>query len=158
MSARYSYDRSKQADSRIHESMTYREQLDWLQQNFTGMVGKGVYEYVTVLHKRIFRYDRWSGIPGFQSWDWGSPRGTPGSYSIRVWLKDSPTLPNDIAGNILITLKFDDGVKVEALQGRSPLISKDVGGGRSASSIALLVGEAWEKLLTGSVDYGDFSR
>lgn len=157
MSPRYSYDRSpKTANSEITKFTGYVEAMDWVQRNFTGLVGQGVYDYVETLHKRIGRQDRWSRIPGFTSWDWGSPRGQTGSYGIRVWLKDSPILPDDIDANIYVTLTFGDhSVRVDATQGRKPLYSKAVDGKHDPSSIALSIGAAWEKLLTGSVDYGD---
>lgn len=153
----YDYDRSVVASS--DNFAAYSDRLEALQMDFTGGVGSRVFEYINTLHGRLSKREPFSEISGFLSWDYGSPKDLDAaSWGIRVWQKDRSTYPGDLDPNIYISLEFkaDGKVEVVAEAGTKTLIDKTVSStASSASSIGMAIGEAWEKALTGSVDYGD---
>jgi hypothetical protein len=138
--------------------MSYEEALIKLRMTFVGETGAAVYEYIETLHKRLSSRPPWEDMSGFRSWDYGSPRpvGTTG-YMIRVWQKDASTYPGEIDPNIEINIHFMGAtVDVEAGPRGVPLFAKKVSLDITPSSLGLSIGAAWEKLITGSVDYGDY--
>jgi|SRR5688572_7103012 len=151
----YSYQRhARVASDERHTS--YAESVSKAQAAFTGAIAEGVYDYITTLHKRIGRRAPWEGIPGFQSWDYGSPRPLRTGYQIRVWQKDSSIYPRGIDPVIHIDVDFAKGVNIgAALRGVALFAKHYVSGDVTPSSVALQIGAAWENLLTGTVDYGD---
>jgi len=138
--------------------MTWVTALDQLASHFTGGVGKRLYEYVNTLHGRLENDERFQNIPGFTSWDYGNVGLKGRAWQIRVWQKSSSQYPDvEIDPNLLVSIEFD-GVKVKAalLMGTRKIFEETFSRGDvSSSGIAMSMGEAWEKLLTGSVDYGD---
>jgi len=148
----YSYDR--RADSNFG---SYESRLEALQATFTGEVGAKVFEYIDTLHHRIVTQAAYEGISGFLSWDYGGAKQLgPNKWQAHVWQKDISTYPGDLEPNLFIVLEFDTAkVDVEVKAGRDKLYSKTVTQtSSSSSSIGMAIGEAWEKKLTGSVDYG----
>lgn len=160
-SASYSYDRVA-TNLYGNPMLSYENRLGALQATFTGDVGKRAFEYIDTLHRRLSSKAPYSEISGFTSWDYGAAKDMDGgSWGIRVWQKDASQYPDkDLDPNIYINLDFkgDGRVSVFVEAGNKQLLSRTWGGtssSSSASSIGMAVGEAWEKLLTGSVDYGD---
>lgn len=158
--ASYNYDRV--ANSLYGNPMlSYENRLSALQATFTGDVGKRVFEYIDMLHRRLSSKDPYNKISGFTSWDYGASKDLgDGSWGIRIWQKDSSQYPDNVDPNIYVNLDFKADGKVVAFveAGSKQLLSKSWSGtssSASASSIGMSIGEAWEKLLTGSVDYGD---
>jgi hypothetical protein len=154
----YNYQRAPRAriaaDAR-HTS--YEDALQRIQTTFVGEVGESVYEYIGILHKRIRSREPWTNLPGFTSWDYGSVHSRAANlHQIRVYQKDPSLYPGDIDPVINITLEFlSSSIGVEALAGRARLFAKAIKLDTSPSYVALEIGASWEKLLTGSVDYGD---
>jgi hypothetical protein len=154
----YDYDKRVLVPRRLTagSTQTYEESLNKLQLEFVGAVGEGVYDYVTTLHKRIGRRSPWSEISGFTSWDYGTPRGgKSGLIEIRVFQKSISAYPNDIDPVIDITIEFSVGVGVVADTRGNRILVKRFDRKISPSQVGLQIGAGWEKLLTGSVDYGD---
>jgi len=139
--------------------MSWATAQDQLAAHFTGEAGQRLYEYIDMLHRRIVRQSRFQGIPGFISWDYGNVGQNGSAWQIRVWQKDGGQYPSDeVEPNLLVSIEFN-GTKVEAtllMGNRTKIFSKSYATGDiSASGLGMSMGEAWEKLLTGSVDYGD---
>jgi len=126
-------------------------------EEFTYEVLSTVYEYVAMLHRRISRQERFQDVPGFTNWDMSqSIRGSGNEAEGRVWLKGGLAMDNGMDGTINVKLTLvGDGVQLEALDYRTSLVSRRFKLTNTASGIGMAVGEAWERKLTGSVDYGD---
>lgn len=116
-----------------------------------------VYEYVEMLHRRVSRQTQFRDVPGFLSWD--VSQGVRGNGNVaegRVWLKGGLAMDGKLDGTLNITLTLEgNGIQLEATDYKTPLVSRRFKLESTASSIGMAVGEAWEKALTGSVDYGD---
>lgn len=154
----YDYDKRAAFRRRSHSAShtSYEAALTGVQYAFVEAVGEGVHEHITFTHKRIRNHEPYANIQGFLSWDYGLPREIGhGSYSIRVWQKDSASYPRDIDPNILVTVSFKNGVAIDASTPHEQLWAKHLGLDVTPSFAALSIGGAWEKLLTGAVDYGD---
>ncbi len=149
----YSYDR--RADASFS---SYENRLLALQASFTAEVGAKAHQYIDTLHRRIAVRPPFSTISGFLSWDYGGARQIgPNKWQAHVWQKSISTYPGDLEPNLFIVLEFDmPTVNVEVMAGGDKLLSKTMRQtSSSSSSVGMAVGEAWEKALTGSVDYGD---
>ena len=150
------YMRAYEGPSSFMSWATAQEQLA---AHFTGEAGQKLYEYITTLHQRLSNQDRFERIPGFISWDYGNVGQKGTAWQIRVWQKSWSQYPGgEVDPNLLVSIEFD-GLKVEAtllMDNRTKIFSKTFSNGDvSASDLGMSMGEAWEKLLTGSVDYGD---
>lgn len=153
----YDYDRTVTAASNNFEG--YDKKLEALQMDFTGGVAKVLFDYIETLHRRLSKRPPFDNISGFLSWDWGTPKDLEDSnWGIRVWQKDSSTYPGNVDPNLYVTLEFSGqgSIVVYVEAGSKQLYSKTYPGSASPSKIGMAIGEAWEKRLTGSVDYGDF--
>lgn len=155
----YNYDRSIVAADFGPRTLNYRTRLEGLNATFTGEVGEKALEYINTLHGRLRSREPFSGIQGFISWDFGSPKELgDNEWGIRVWQKDISSYPGDLDPNIYISLTFRENGSVTAVAeaGGNLLVSKTVSASTATSGyLASLVGESWEKALTGAVDYGD---
>lgn len=139
--------------------MSWATAQEQLAAHFTGEVGIRLYEYIRTLHQRLSNQTRFESIPGFISWDYGNVGQKGNAWQIRIWQKSWSQYPGDeVDPNLLVSIEFD-GTKLEAtliMGNRTKIFSKTVANGDvSASGLGMSMGEAWEKLLTGSVDYGD---
>jgi len=135
----------------------YDEALLDIQRAFVDAVGEGLFDYITTLHKRIGNRPPWSEVSGLNSWDYGSVRSSAKNlHAIRVYQKDISVYPGDIDPVIEVEVEFlSPSVGVLARAGGVKLYLKQHKLDTSPSQVALQIGAAWEKLLTGSVDYGD---
>lgn len=147
----YTYDRTAADDART----PYSDALTEIQSRFVGLVGAKVYWYVDLLHKRLGRQTPYSDIYGFTHWDYGpvEKRGV-GIYSQNVFLKDGGGIP-DLGSRITIHVKFDNNIEIVARSENQRLFNKKLSFNSKPIDVAMSIGEAWEKALTGSVDYGD---
>lgn len=122
----------------------YSDALTALQEQFVGGVGMKTAEYINTTNRRLRRHGEWT---------WGSPQGRGvGTYSINVYNQmqgaEQPTA-------MTIYFKFDNAIEVYAkTETGDNLFKKKVDFGKSASGVALDIGSGWEKLTTGTVDYG----
>lgn len=148
----------KQADEGPSSFMTWTTALDQLAARFAGGVGQSLYEYIETLHHRLADQERFQSIPGFTSWDYGNVGLKGKAWQIRVWQKSSSQYPGgEVDPNLLVSIEID-GVKVKAtlLMGSKKIYEESFSRGDvSSSGLGMNMGEAWEKTLTGSVDYGD---
>ncbi len=153
----YNYQRSPARVAADARHTSYEDALLKVQTTFVGEVAEGVFEYVETLHKRIGNREPWSELSGFRSWDYGSVHSRASNlHQIRVYQKDPAIYPGDVDPVINMTAEFlAAGIGVEALTGRVPLFRKTLKLDTTPSYVALLIGGAWEKLLTGSIDYGE---
>lgn len=154
------YDYRRVAPSRFAAAATHRpydEALLDIQRAFVEAVGEGVFDYIKTLHKRIGTRKPWSEISGLNSWDYGSVRSSAQNvHAIRVYQKDISVYPGDIDPVIEIEAEFlSPSIGVLARAGGVKLHLKQHRLDTSPSQVGLLIGAGWEKLLTGSVDYGD---
>lgn len=148
----YTYDR--RASSNF---ASYENRLEALQATFTGEVAAKVYEYIDTLHHRIMMRPPFENMSGFLSWDYGGAKQLgPNKWQAHIWQKDISTYPGDLEPNLFVILEFENTkVSVEVKAGRERILNETVSQtSSSSSSIGMSVGEAWEKKLTGSVDYG----
>jgi hypothetical protein len=154
----YEYQRvasSRLAATAMHTS--YDEALVDIQRAFVDAVGEGLFDYIKTLHKRIGSRKPWSEISGLQSWDYGSVRSSAKNlHEIRVYQKDISVYPGDVDPVIEVSVEFlSPSIGVLARAGGAKLHLKQHKLDTSPSQVALQIGAGWEKLLTGSVDYGD---
>lgn len=127
----------------FHPSDSYEEGLFRLQSSFVEAVGRGVADYVNTVNRRLSRDG---------NWNYGEARDRGAqTYSMTVYNEMSSSQGPEV---LSVYFKFGGSIEVVARAEREPLFSKKLDPGKSASSIALMIGESWEKLVTGSVDYG----
>lgn len=143
------YDRSRTAS--FSRFTSYGDTLEAIQSEFVTAAGSVLHDYLKALHGRL--RDEQTG------WTYGSAEGrVPGEFVIRVWLQQTARLPNGLAGNLTIKCAFQGG-KVEVTfmdDNRHRLAVKTLSEkSASPSTIGMWCSEVWEKLVTGSVDYGD---
>jgi hypothetical protein len=146
----YTYDRTAADPART----PYSDSLTAAQEQFVGNVGAKIYWYVDMLHKRLSRRPPYSELYGFTGWDYGpvESRGT-GTYSQNIYLK-SGDIP-DLGPRITLYVKFDNSIEIIAKADNGTLWKKKLSFNTKPIDVAMGIGEAWEKALTGSVDYGD---
>jgi hypothetical protein len=133
----------------------YGKLLSAVQQEFVGGAGETLYKYISMLHKRLA--PRFENIHGFENWDWGIPQPAgENAWNIRIWNKSGAQFPSVLDGNLLMKFVFTDGVQCSLVMGNTQTIFQRKWGPKvTASDAGMKCGEAWETLLTGSVDYGD---
>jgi len=135
---------------------TYAELQEQGQSAITGYAGDTLEMYLNTLHKRL-------GDEHGGNWTYGTAdRQGESTWEIRVWSQSGMLGEvGRVLGrmpNLLIKLAFmSNDVKVELVEGnRNSLFKKTWSATKaSGSSIGMACGEAWEKMLRGSVDYGD---
>lgn len=153
----YSYDRVASSNYG-NPLLKYEDRLESLQATFTGEVAEYTFEYLKTLHNRLGNKQPYADIVGFNSWDYGSPQQkSPGVWQIRVYQSSSSnTYPAGLHPNILILLEFTGGhVNLTAKMYQESLV-QTITLSTNSRGIATRIGEAWEKALTGAVDYGRF--
>ena len=149
------------ADKFANAHMSYGVSLEKVQAEFVGEAGATLYQYITTLHGRLAHQEPYASIHGFQSWDYGNPGIQGGKWKIRVWGKSGHGGGWDQVGvtdpNLLLVVDFSNNVEVDLLMGNSQsILKKSLSVGQATpSAVGMACGEAWEKLMTGSVDYGD---
>jgi hypothetical protein len=147
---------SRASWSRASDFRSWAHQLDELEATFAGAVGENLLRYVLTLHKRIRA--RFETVRGFLDWEHGAPRRVgEDAWEVRVWQKVEGTYPGTIAPNLLVKIEFSRGVHVALLMGNTdPIFPRRffAGDDADASTIGLRLGEAWERRLTGTVEYG----
>lgn len=153
----YDYDRTKVAVAGGNPNLSYEKRLSYMRSNFTEEVGEKVFDYINTTHKRLSNRPPFDGISGFLSWDYGTPKDLDdSSWGIRVWQKSASQYPNGIDPNLYINLDFSlERIVAYVEAGSKQVFSKVYAGTISSVSLGMAIGEAWEKLLTGTVDYGD---
>ena len=141
---------------------SYEEALGQVQAEFVEGLGAGLFQYIKMLHGRLVHREPFSMIHGFQNWDYGTPYQQGDRWAVRVWNQSGGGGGWDALGvddpNLLVVVDFSHtkSVAVTLRMGTKEIFSRDYSGGKAtASNIGLDCGAFWEKLLTGSVDYGD---
>ncbi len=140
----------------ISKFTTYDKILDHAEFNVVSLAGEVLEDYLNTLHKRIERDEHRHG----GSWTYGTPDKSGDTWSIRVYSQSSyAEAAESLEPNLSIRVEFGPTVKVECVAGNHTSIFKqswpasDV----SASTIGMACGEAWERKVTGSVDYGKWA-
>lgn len=150
----YSYRRVVASNPKLQ---TYAERLTEIQTYFVGHVMEGVYDYVLGLHQRLAHREPWSNLSFFESWDYGYPRpdGGPGKYEGRIWMK-SGSVPN-LGSVIQLHVKFDESIEVKVVTDEpgKHLITTKYPFQTTPSTVALAIGERWERELTGNVEWAN---
>jgi hypothetical protein len=132
------------------------------QAELVGGAARGLFEYIETLHNRLAHREPFASILFFHNWDYGTPKQEGTKWACRVWCKSGGTDWEKVGvsdPNLLVVVDFAHPQKVELslLMGNSHALLKKEYGLDSAtpSRFGLECGAAWEKLLTGSVDYGN---
>lgn len=134
----------------------YSNGLTEIQERFVGEVGDELETNLKMLHKRLGRQDLWSEVSGFQNWTHGPvEEDGQGRYHFAIYLQSAGTLPGDIDPTMGVFFKFDNNIEVSVKNGHRRMLSRRYDFKSSPARVALSVYEAWENLLTGSVNYGD---
>jgi len=132
--------------------LNYEAQLITLQSTFMSVLGEYLNNQLRSLHEELSRVEKYENVSGFLNWDYGSPRQQSDTWSIRVWLKSSPILPDqDLDANLNVQIKFGDKVDIELVMGnRTPILKKSMSAVQASPSvIALYCREAGEAKLRG---------
>lgn len=140
----YNYERTAKK-AKFNPSAPYERALTDIQMQFVGGLGEGLANYINTVTRRRSQSANWT---------WGFPKSRGvGVYSLNVYNEmQMGALPPT---TITLYVKFDKTIEVVARgdDGSTPL-NKKFNFGTSAGQAALAVGAGWEKLTTGTVDYG----
>jgi hypothetical protein len=148
----YTYDRAKTASDAYSAHTPYKKALTDLQAGFLFNAGETLAKYADMLHGRLR-----DGLRG--SWQYGTAKPSAFGWEILVYANNETgraMLPEGVEPLLVIRVAFEGDLDVELVMGHRDIIArKKFPESASASDIGMFCGAAWEKLLTGSVDYGD---
>lgn len=140
------YDYERKIAAKASASQPYEKALTEIQEQFVGFTGEKVMDYINTVLRRTRKPNDWT---------YGSPQGRgTGMYSIVVYKQGSQM--DGGPGVVNIYFKFDNAIEVYAKADTGEtLFKKKVNFASTPWKVALSIGEGWERLTTGDVDYGD---